>query len=115
MWRWLIRAANWPVWYSNSANIRFQNAPGPDLAHGTNFISITVNSADIHLRNPRLAAGSFLFDVTGLTANKTILVQSSTNLTQWTSVRTNTGPDSSMTVTNAGTVGRLFYRVVQSP
>jgi len=31
VWRWLIRAANWPSWYSNSANIRFQNAPGPDL------------------------------------------------------------------------------------
>lgn len=22
VWRWLIRAANWPAWYNNSANIR---------------------------------------------------------------------------------------------
>ena len=48
VWRWLIRAANWPSWYNNSANIRFLNAPGPDLALGTNFIwktfGATVNS-----------------------------------------------------------------------
>ncbi len=48
VWRWLIRAANWPAWYSNSSNVRFQNAPGPDLALGTNFIwktfGATVNS-----------------------------------------------------------------------
>lgn len=38
VWRWLIRAGNWPAWYNNSGDIRFQNAPGPDLALGTKFI-----------------------------------------------------------------------------
>ncbi|HXW83851.1 MAG TPA: SRPBCC domain-containing protein [Candidatus Binataceae bacterium] len=37
VWRWLIRAANWPAWYSNSSNIQFLSAPGPELAAGTEF------------------------------------------------------------------------------
>jgi len=48
VWHRLIRAADWPSWYSNCADIRFQNMPGPDLAPGTNFIwntfGATVNS-----------------------------------------------------------------------
>ena len=37
VWRWLIRAANWPAWYDNSSDIRFLNGGGPDLAPGTRF------------------------------------------------------------------------------
>jgi uncharacterized protein YndB with AHSA1/START domain len=37
VWRWLIRAARWPEWYSNSANVRFLNSSSPDLASGTEF------------------------------------------------------------------------------
>jgi len=37
VWRWLIRAARWPEWYSNSANIRFLESAGPDLSLGTEF------------------------------------------------------------------------------
>jgi len=84
-------------------------------AQGTNSVSITVNPGNVSLRNPRLVGGAFLFDVTGLAADKTNLVQASANLTQWTPIRTNSGPDSSMTVTNARTAARLFYRVVQLP
>jgi uncharacterized protein YndB with AHSA1/START domain len=36
-WACLIRAQLWPTWYSNSANVRFHQRPGPDLAAGTYF------------------------------------------------------------------------------
>jgi uncharacterized protein YndB with AHSA1/START domain len=37
VWRWLIRAARWPQWYSNSRHIQFLNIAPPDLAAGTEF------------------------------------------------------------------------------
>ncbi len=37
VWRWLIRAARWPEWYSNSANVKFLSGAAPDLAPGTEF------------------------------------------------------------------------------
>ncbi|MGO9453279.1 MAG: SRPBCC domain-containing protein [Candidatus Binataceae bacterium] len=37
VWRWLIRAARWPEWYSNSANVTFLAADPPDLAANTQF------------------------------------------------------------------------------
>ena len=37
VWRWLIRAAKWPEWYSNSANVSFLSGEPPDLALGTEF------------------------------------------------------------------------------
>jgi uncharacterized protein YndB with AHSA1/START domain len=37
VWRWLIRAARWPDWYSNSHNIKFLSGHEPDLAPGTEF------------------------------------------------------------------------------
>ena len=35
VWRWLIRAARWPDWYSNSRNVKFLRGPEPDLAAAT--------------------------------------------------------------------------------
>ena len=37
VWRWLIRAAKWPEWYSNSANVRFLRGNPPDLAPDYEF------------------------------------------------------------------------------
>jgi len=37
VWTWLIRAQLWPTWYVNSANMRFLQGTGPDLALGTRF------------------------------------------------------------------------------
>jgi hypothetical protein len=37
VWRWLIRAAKWPEWYSNSANVSFIRGNPPDLALDTEF------------------------------------------------------------------------------
>lgn len=36
-WTWLIRAALWPTWYSNSNWVRFLEGSPPDLAKGTRF------------------------------------------------------------------------------
>ena len=37
VWRWLIRAAKWPEWYSNSADVQFLAGNSPNLAVGTEF------------------------------------------------------------------------------
>jgi|SRR5581483_5512705 len=37
VWRWLIRAARWPQWYGNSADITFLSGSPPDLALHTDF------------------------------------------------------------------------------
>ena len=37
VWRWLIRAARWPDWYSNSSNVTFLSAEPPDLAPDIQF------------------------------------------------------------------------------
>lgn len=82
----------------------------------TNAITITVSAgAAVTLSSPRIAAGKFLFDVTGLTVGKTNLVQVSTNLASWMPVKTNIASSASMTVTNAATVARQFYRIFQLP
>ncbi len=37
VWPWLIRAALWPDWYPNSADMHFQSHTGPDLRDRTRF------------------------------------------------------------------------------
>ena len=84
----------------------------------TNAITVTVSQgAAISLGSPRIAAGHFLFDVTGLTDGKTNIVQVSTNLasSSWSPIQTNVASGTAVTVTNAGLVPRQFFRVVQQP
>ena len=58
-------------------------------AQATNAITITVGGAVVNLLAPRITDGRFLFDVTGLTAGKTNVLQTSTNLVSWQSTKTN--------------------------
>jgi hypothetical protein len=82
----------------------------------TNSIAITVGAgATVNLSSSRISAGQFLFDVTGLTVGKTNIMQASTNLTSWTPIKTNIADSTSLTVTNAMSLGRRFYRVLQLP
>ena len=37
VWWWLIRAAAWPQWYSNSSDVTFLSGVPPDLAPDTAF------------------------------------------------------------------------------
>jgi hypothetical protein len=81
-------------------------------------INITVNPRpSAALGNPRLLDGLFLFDVTGLTAGKTNVVQYCTDLSNglWVSASTNTAASDSATITNAVVAGLRFYRVFELP
>jgi len=83
-----------------------------DVGIGT----ITVNPAlapVINLEAPRLEAGQFLFDVTGLTVGKSNVLFFSTNLTTWVAQATNVAADVSMTFTNPISSGSQFYRVAE--
>ena len=84
-------------------------------AQATNAITITVGGAVVNLLAPRMAAGKFLFDVTGLTAGKTNVLQTSTNLVSWQSAKTNLAAGPAMTVTNPPASGSHFYRLLQLP
>src|SRR5438874_4094308 len=37
VWAWLIRAALWPAWYENSAEVTFESGAPPDLGPATAF------------------------------------------------------------------------------
>lgn len=83
---------------------------------GTNAITLTVTGgAPVALNSPRLTAGQFLFDVTGLTAGKTNVVLVSTDLASWIPVQTNIASSASFTVTNSTVPAHQFYRVLQLP
>lgn len=84
----------------------------------SNFGSITVvvpAPTGITLETPRVEAGQFLFDVTGLTAGKSHVLQTSTNLTSWTSLSTNIATSSTMTFTNSAPTGIRFFQVYEIP
>lgn len=84
-------------------------------AQATHSITITVKPADMVLRTPRMTGGSILFDATGLGVGKPTVLESSTDLSQWTPIHTNTADGDSMTFTNAINPGPRFYRVLQLP
>lgn len=81
-----------------------------------NFGSITVVTpapTGITLTSPRIEGGLFLFDATGLTVGNLHVLQSSTNLTSWTSLSTNLTVNSTTTFTNAVTLNQKFFRVYE--
>jgi len=69
----------------------------------------------IVLESLRIESGQYIFDASGLTAGKTNVLQTSTNLTSWTSVITNIAPDSIMTFTNPATQNKRFFRIYEVP
>jgi Big-like domain-containing protein len=80
--------------------------------------SITIYVQNILLTAPRLAAGQFQFDASGLTGGKTNVLQTSTNLgstANWVSLATNVATTNLMSFTNSATTGRHFFRLVQLP
>lgn len=85
----------------------------------TNSITITVvNPSAIALTVSALAAGNFEFNATGLSAGKTNVLQTSTNLASplnWVSVSTNVADSSTASFTNRGAAGQHFFRVLQLP
>jgi plastocyanin len=82
-------------------------------------VTITVqNPAGIILTPATVLAGKFRFDVAGLTAGKTNVVQASTNLASsanWVSLATNVASGSSASYTNVAGPGRRYFRILQLP
>jgi len=83
----------------------------------TNSISISVTNPIISLSGFKISSGQFQFNIAGLVTGKTNYVQASTNLTSWTSLRTNVASASTASFTNTqpATLNAQFYRVTQLP
>jgi hypothetical protein len=86
-----------------------------DIGTGTITVSAPSATPIITLESPRLTDGQFLFEATGLTVGKTNVLLSSTNLTSWTAITTNVATASSITFTNAASLGQCFFQVVEQP
>lgn len=78
---------------------------------------VSVTNSEISLSAPQIVSGQFQFTVSGLVTGKTNLVQASTNLVDWTSVRTNVATSSTSVFTNtqSASVSPRFFRVIQLP
>ena len=84
----------------------------------TNQITIYVQNPSITLTAPRIVAGSFQFNASGLTIGKTNVLQVSTNLASaasWVPLATNVAAATTMSFTNAATASRRFFRLFQLP
>ena len=86
------------------------------LDSGTGTITVTLPAPPgIVLESPRKEGSQFLFEATGLTVGKTNVLQASTNLTSWAAIKTNVAATTSMTFTNATTLPRRFFRLIERP
>ena len=86
---------------------------GYEVPVSTNSVSITV-VPPITVQHPRLVAGQFVFDAQVVAGWQTVL-QTSSNLSTWAAIQTNTALSTLQTFTNAPTTGLNFYRVAQGP
>ena len=110
------------IWNAGGDYLHVYNNPGTfyfseeaDYYNISPTVTVTVIAPSIQLKSPRVVAGHFLFDVTGLTVGKTNLVQSSTNLVAWTSIKTNIASASSDTYTNSVSARLQHFRILQQP
>ena len=86
------------------------------LDTGTGSVTVVLPAPPgIVLESPRKEGNQFLFDATGLTVGKTNVLLASTNLTAWTAISTNISANTSMTFTNATTLSRRFFRLLERP
>ena len=86
------------------------------LDSGTGTITVILPATPvIVLAAARTEGGQFLLAATGLTEGKTNIMQASTNLTSWSAIQTNIASNASMTFTNATTLPRQFFRLLELP
>jgi plastocyanin len=81
------------------------------------IITVTVNAASVQatISAPsRLANGQFQFTING-TPGQTYAIQASSNLADWSAIRTMQAPSASFTFvdTEAASLGHRFYRILQ--
>lgn len=87
-------------------------------AAATNSVTITVLPPTLLLSNARKAGNQFVFDVSGLTAGKSVVLDTRSALTDgnnWIPVRTNVATATTMSLTNPISPGAAFFRARQLP
>ena len=81
-------------------------------------ITITVQAPTLLLSNARKAGGQFVFDVSGVTAGKSVVLEARSTLADansWVALRTNVAAATSISVTNPISPGAAFFRACQLP
>lgn len=84
----------------------------------TNSITITVRPPTLLLSNARKAGGQFVFDVSGVTAGKSVVLEARSTLADansWVALRTNVAAATSISLTNPLSPGTAFFRACQLP
>lgn len=80
---------------------------------GTITVILSTPPQDIKLDSFQFVNGNFQFQINGLVSGQEYVVQSSTNLVDWSSLSTNVAAAGSVGFTNAAGLDRQFFRVVQ--
>ena len=98
----------------------FENAGvfdyGDAFTSNTGTITVLpVTPTVIELTAPRREGNQFLFDVTGLTVGRSVVLEGSTNLVNWTAISTNQVQITPMTITDSIGPAHKFFRVYQTP
>lgn len=81
-------------------------------------ITITVLPPTLQLANARKAGNQFVFDVSGLTAGRSVVLEGRSSLlttTNWVALQTNVATGSTLSLTNPISAGAAFFRAVQLP
>jgi plastocyanin len=79
------------------------------------LINVTAGvSTEIILKTPRWENDSLLFEVTGLTPGRFVVLEASTNLTSWTGLSTNSITTVPVAFTNAANTAPAFFRVYET-
>lgn len=84
----------------------------------TNSITITVRAPTVLLSNPRKAGGQLVFDVSGVTSGKSVVLEARSRLggdDEWVALRTNVAAASTISLTNPISAGAAFFRACQLP
>lgn len=98
----------------NTFDVTGQNDGGGFPPFGSllsDVATITIGASPITLSNPGVSTGNFVATVNG-TEGQSYIVQRSTDLTNWTSILTNTAP---FTFTNVVSSAAAYYRVLSQP
>ncbi len=102
----------------NYRDIYYSNPDGTSGMIGTIVVKpASVVTPAVLTGSARLSNGSFESTITNVTAGKTIVVEVSTNLANWTGILTNLNPNTTLTFTDNAATGqaRRFYRCYQIP
>lgn len=95
-------------------------AVAADYSYATaeHSVTITVLPPTLQLSNARKAGNQFVFDVSGLTAGRSVVLEGRSSLlnnTNWVALQTNVATGPTLSLTNPISAGAAFFRAVQLP